>query len=88
MLHPLTAAKLATGLAQLEQEQEAGEAPPPGQVTRADLARRTGVSEATIYKIECVFKARLASAILQDPDAPPHLAKLALSALKHFSPKN
>lgn len=67
MLQNLTAAKIDHGLAKLALDQLNGQAPPPGQVSLADLAKRAGVSEATILKIERMALAKLHSAISQDP---------------------
>lgn len=67
MLQDLTATKIDNGLAKLAMDQMEGIAPPPGQVTLADIARRAGVSEATVYKIERVALAKLHAAICQDP---------------------
>ena len=75
MLNPLTAAKLDHGLAKLALDQMTGEAPPPGEVTLADLARRAGVSEATVLKVERMARAKVAARLLADPDLPPQLVK-------------
>lgn len=88
MLNDLTAAKIDHGLAKLALDQLAGEAPPPGQVTLADLARRAGVSEATILKIERIALAKVAARLAAE-QLPPHLerrAALALSAIKSYQP--
>lgn len=74
MLHPLTAAKLDHGLAKLALDQLRGQAPPPGKVSLADLARRAGVSEATVLKVERIALAKVAAALGQT-DLPPNLAR-------------
>lgn len=74
MLSDLTAAKLDHGLAKLALDQLTGAAPPPGEVSLSDLARRSGVSEATIRRIERIALAKLAAA-LASSDLPPHLAR-------------
>ena len=66
MLQDLTAAKIDGGLAKLVMDQMEGNAPPPGQVSLGDIARRSGVSEATVLKIERVALAKLHAAITQD----------------------
>lgn len=74
MLNPLTAAKLDHGLASLALDQLEGKAPPPGEVSLAELARRAGVSEATVQKVERIALAKVA-ARLAEGNLPPHLAR-------------
>lgn len=73
MLTELTAAKIDAGLLQLEIDQRTGAAPPPGEVSLADLATRAGVSEATILDLQRLALAKLARALRAD-GLPPHLA--------------
>jgi hypothetical protein len=80
---PLTASKLDQALAALRDEQARGEAPPPGEVSRAELARRAGVCEATIAHIERTFRARLAAALISDPSTPAHLTS---TLSRHIQP--
>jgi hypothetical protein len=80
MLTPLTAAKIDAGLLQLEIDQRTGQAPPPGEVSLADLASRAGVSEATILDLQRLALAKLARALRAD-GLPPHLASLACSLI-------
>lgn len=87
MLNPLTAAKIDHGLAKLELDQLAGEAPPPGQVTLTDLARRAGVSEGTILKIERIALAKMAAALAADGELPPRLAKRLSLVIPHINPQ-
>lgn len=84
MLSPRTEKKLADGLLILAVEQAVGAAPPDGEVTRADIARRAGVSETTILNIERLFQARLANAILEDPKAPRHLTRFARAIIENL----
>lgn len=80
MLSEITAAKVDHGLASLAVDQLTGKAPPPGQISRAELARRAGVSETVISKIERIALAKAAAAILSQPDLPAHLrARLSQS---------
>lgn len=81
MLSPKTEAKLAAGLRRLAEDQAGGKAPMPGEVTRAEIARRAGVSESTIANIERLFAARLALSLLNDPDTSPHLARTAAAVI-------
>jgi transcriptional regulator with XRE-family HTH domain len=84
MISPQTDLKLAKGLRRLAKDQRRGSAPPPGEVSRADIARRAGVSEITIANIERLFAARLAAALLNDPSTPTNLirqARLTISKL-------
>lgn len=67
MLNPLTAAKLDHGLAKLALDQLTGQAPPPGQVSLADLAARSGLSKATIQQIERIALAKVAARLSADP---------------------
>lgn len=73
MLTELTAAKIDAGLLQLELDQRTGKAPPPGEVSLADLAQRAGVSEATILDLQRLALAKLARALRAD-GLPPHLS--------------
>lgn len=50
---------------------------------RKQVARETGIPEATIAEIERRFRARLAAALLRDPACPPRLIRAALS---HINP--
>jgi transcriptional regulator with XRE-family HTH domain len=84
---PDTATKLDAALAFLREQQSSGEAPPPGEVTRAELARRAGVSEDTIARIERQFRARLAAALLSYPDLPRHLSRRIASSISPSSLK-
>lgn len=52
----------------------------PGK-PRKQVARETGIPEATIAEIERRFRARLAAAILRDPACPPRLIRVAISHL-------
>ena len=72
MLQKRIAEKIDEGLRQLKADQEDGNAPPPGKITRAELARRSGVSEATIYKIEMIALAKAYAYILQDKHFMSH----------------
>lgn len=81
MLSPRTDAKLTKGLRRLAQDQRRGHAPPAGEVTRADIARRAGVSEGTILNIERMFAARVALGLINDPETPKHLVRAARSYL-------
>lgn len=63
MLSPKTNAKLAKALRQLAADQAAGNAPPPGEISREELARRAGISPGTVQNIEIMFAARLAAAL-------------------------
>lgn len=74
-MDPDTDSKLATALRQLREEQARGEAPPPGEVSRAELARRAGVSKDTIARIEGIFRARLTASLLAEPDLPLQIRK-------------
>lgn len=67
MLRPITAAKLDQGLAKLAMDQLEGTAPPPGQVSLADIARRAGLSEKCILDFERITLAKVYHALLQDP---------------------
>jgi hypothetical protein len=80
-LSELTAAKLDHGLAALALDQLRGEAPPDGQVSLADIARRAGVSEGTVLKLERLALAKLAAGLMRS-DLPPHLAR-KLSRILH-----
>lgn len=64
MLTDITAAKVDHGLARLAKEQLEGSAPPPGEVSIADLATRSGVSEATIQKIERMALSKVAAGLM------------------------
>lgn len=70
-----TARKLDEGLATLVIEQGFGLAPEPGSVSRADIARRAGVSEGTIANLEKLALAKVAAALRETPDLPPHIAR-------------
>lgn len=74
MLTELTAARIDAGLLQLEIDQRTGHAPPPGEVSLADLATRAGVSEATILDLQRLALAKLARGLRAD-GLPPHLAR-------------
>lgn len=74
MLNDLTAAKIDHGLAKLALDQMTGDGPPPGSVSLADLARRAGVSEATILKVERMALAKIAARLADGP-LPPHLTR-------------
>lgn len=81
MISDLTALKLDAALLQLELQQRQGEdAPAPGQLSQAELARRSGLSESTINGIERIALAKLARGLM-DQDLPPHLTKIILA---HF----
>jgi len=75
MLSAITAAKLDHGLASLALDQLRGEAPPPGQISLEELARRSGVSPATVAKIERIALAKLARALTGDPALSSRLAR-------------
>ena len=77
--------RLEVGLRLLKRDQERGAAPPPGAVTRADIARRAGLSKAVIRDVERLFAARLAAAILADPDCPRQMARMASTFLSRLS---
>lgn len=66
MLSDKSAAKIDHGLASLALAQLTGNAPPPGQVTLAELAKRCSVSEATILKLERMALAKLRAALTSD----------------------
>lgn len=72
--------EIDSGLAALRAAQARGEAPPPG-MSRADLARHAGLSEATIRRIEATFRARLAAALLSDESTPVSIARLVSRSL-------
>jgi hypothetical protein len=76
MLTELTALKIDAALLELELLQRSGdpEAPAPGQVSLAWLARRAGVGEATIHHLSCIALAKVARGLRGD-GLPPHLAK-------------
>lgn len=80
-----TARKLDEGLAALVIEQRLGLAPEPGSVSRADIARRAGVSEGTIANLEKLALAKVAIALRQTPDLPPHLYRAICRFLSHPS---
>lgn len=80
-LNATTAAKIDHGLAALRLDQLTGAAPPPGEVSVHDIARRAGVSPATIQKLELIARAKIANAILADPDLPPSMARKLSSLL-------
>lgn len=71
-----TAEKIDHGLRDLRLAQARGEAPPPGQISNAELARRCGVSEDTISRLYHIALAKVA-ARLQPDDLPPHLSRRA-----------
>lgn len=76
MLSELTALKIDAALLELELLQRSGdpEAPAPGQVSLAWLARRAGVGEATIHAVQRIALAKVARG-LRGTELPPHLAK-------------
>jgi hypothetical protein len=65
MLTPETTAKLDQGLALLRAAQEAGEAPPPGEVSLRVIAKFSGLSRDTVSSMERVIKAKVAIALLE-----------------------
>lgn len=79
---PTTAEKLDQALAKLREDQARGEAPPPGEVSQAELARRAGFSKKVIASIEQNFRAQVAARLLAEPDLPFHLRRALSSLLK------
>jgi len=77
---PRIADALDTALASLRADQERGIAPPPGAVTQAEIARRAGLSEASIRNIEQVAIAKLAAGLLRQGDLPPRVT----AALRNY----
>lgn len=71
-----TAEKIDHGLRALRIAQAKGEAPPPGAISNAELARRCGVSEDTIDRLFHIALAKVAARLSPD-DLPPHLARRA-----------
>lgn len=76
MINDHTAAKIDHGLAKLAMDQLAGQAPPPGQVSLATMARYCGVSEATILKQERMSLAKVHAALLADPEVMQLLPRI------------
>lgn len=76
MLSELTALKIDAALLELELLQRSGdpEAPAPGQVSLAWLARRAGVGEATVHAVQRIALAKVARG-LRGEGLPPHLSK-------------
>lgn len=66
MLRKNIAAKIDQGLAKLAEDQKAGIAPPPGEVSLAEIARRAGVSDATVLNIERIALAKVHAALIKD----------------------
>lgn len=56
----------------------------PQPMTIAELALQCGVSKGTVANMVRMFKARLASEILNDPAAPPNLISAARKFLSHL----
>ena len=81
MLSETTAAKLDHGLASLALDQLRGTAPQPGQVSLAEIARRSGVSEKTVAQVERIALAKIARQ-LAATSLPPHLSRRISSLLQ------
>jgi transcriptional regulator with XRE-family HTH domain len=79
-----TAAKLDHGLASLALDQLRGIAPPPGKVSVAEIARRAGLSEATVAQVERIALAKLARQLTGH--LPPHLSKKLSAQLQTTNP--
>ncbi len=67
MLQETTAAKLDQGLRKLAEDQKAGIAPPPGEVSLSDIALRAGLSNSTILNFERMTLAKVYAALIKDP---------------------
>ena len=85
MLSETTAAKIDHGIASLELDKLCGTAPPPGDVSIAEIARRSGVSEKTVARIDRVALAKVARQLAQTK-LPPHLARKLSSLLNPTHP--
>jgi len=68
MLRQNIAAKIDKGLAKLAEDQKAGIAPPPGEVSLAEIARRAGVSYSTVLNIERMALAKVYAALIKEPE--------------------
>lgn len=75
MISETTAARIDHGLASLALDQLRGTAPPPGQVSTAEIARRAGVSEATVAKLQMIALAKLARHLTADPELAPLISR-------------
>ena len=75
MLTPDTAAKIDKGLAKLAEDQLNGDAPLPGEISIKEMARRCGVSEWTISKVERIALAKMQAALLADPEVKAFIDK-------------
>ncbi len=82
MLQKHIAAKIDQGLAKLAEDQKAGIAPPPGEVSLAEIARRAGVSDSTILKLERIALAKVHAALIKEPHL---LSMLKFKSLKKTS---
>jgi hypothetical protein len=80
-MNPLTLARIDHGLASLAMDQLRGVAPPPGQVSPEEIARRAGVSKSSVLRLEMIAKAKLAAALISDPELPPHLRRKLAATL-------
>ena len=80
-LNPITAAKIDHGLAALQLDQLTGKA--PSTASLAEIAKRAGVSVATVRQVERLALAKVAKALAADPDVPAPLAAALLKSISN-----
>ncbi len=77
MLRPLTEAKIDYALAVLAVDQVEGEAPPPGEVSMAEMIERCGVSKSAYQKYERMALAKFQARLMADPEVKALLKERA-----------